>query len=1082
MKLIKQTQLAFQAGNSDKVYEIDLCEVGTEQFVVNFRYGKRGKALTEGSKTPLPVDKKKAEQLFTALVTEKTKKGYIELSSGAETTAAVVAPEVAIEQPEKTIEIDTLPVAYQHVLYTLNQHYQQLFPTARIKLSQVVGKLLKTILPAALTTEKTASKQWKLDRVLWKVAEWRIAAAEPYLLVLLQHALTQRDKESPVLYSLVYAIGRCRITTAYAHLEQLYHQELPTPLRRLVLTVLLEFADETQRKTLETPLINSLPNPVKQALLQADENGLKTAIDTVVADKTHITALFTLYQLNRVIARPALLTHLQTMNTRPPFFRIMRHIFKIAEYRDDIEFFSLLAFRFETASPTFRKGYWGAYIQFENGKYQWLSDDALLEQLQSPTAKIANSNYTHFYLKRRIWRKLHNLGEINSPLYVEFATAFLQHFSDSHAKSEKRGVGKRLRAGENLRWWERYETYPVFWSNFGSYWALNHILHKNSTRLEAGQNTWRWRENCPPTTEMVAEREEAYPDLWTHAPQQALHLLLVSQCSIVHQFALKVLQSTPEFTATIPLEQLQSLLKTSYTHTQQFALRLAIQNHADKLSLEFLTHALLIGDAETRRHLQNFLQKQRDKLLQDGQYLVQLALSSYEDNHEFVQQLLRGSHFETEQAHVLVGRFIAQLLVCNDTQSAQAQVLIKCLQVGLATYLPALQLSVLQDLLAHSLMEIQAFASDLLGNYSLNQLPESVLYRLLDSPFAVVQVVGLRLLQALNNEELSQRLDLLTVLATHSRLEIREGSRPLLQRVLQHNALLGNTLLQNLLSRLMSSKLAEGVHSALFELINSEFAVYLNSLSADITWRLLRAKPAQAQQLGGILLNRVPTEQFSVKQLVVLADHEILSIRQSACQLCGQIMPRLQQDMATTIKLLDSRWDETRQFGFQLLNNTDSTYLTPEVLVSVCDSVKEDVQQFGRHLLTRHFEQENGHEYLLKLSEHPSTAMQLFATNYLERYAANHLQRLQQLKPYFLRLLCNVNKGRIAKQRTWAFLKQQAQLSPEIAQLVAEIASRQSLTIAVGDKAAAIKAMATIQRQFKDIEMPCVVQVPRLAS
>jgi hypothetical protein len=39
MKLIKQTRLVFVEGKSDKVYEVDLCEVGANQFVVNFRYG-----------------------------------------------------------------------------------------------------------------------------------------------------------------------------------------------------------------------------------------------------------------------------------------------------------------------------------------------------------------------------------------------------------------------------------------------------------------------------------------------------------------------------------------------------------------------------------------------------------------------------------------------------------------------------------------------------------------------------------------------------------------------------------------------------------------------------------------------------------------------------------------------------------------------------------------------------------------------------------------------------------------------------------------------------------------------------------
>jgi predicted DNA-binding WGR domain protein len=76
MKLVKQSKLFFKEGNSDKVYEIDLCEVGFGQFVVNFRFGKRGSILKEGTKTDKPISLNSAEQVYDALEAEKRKKGY----------------------------------------------------------------------------------------------------------------------------------------------------------------------------------------------------------------------------------------------------------------------------------------------------------------------------------------------------------------------------------------------------------------------------------------------------------------------------------------------------------------------------------------------------------------------------------------------------------------------------------------------------------------------------------------------------------------------------------------------------------------------------------------------------------------------------------------------------------------------------------------------------------------------------------------------------------------------------------------------------------------------------------------------
>ena len=51
MKLIQQSILSFQQGKSDKVYEIDLCETAPGEYVVNFRYGRRGANLREGTKS-----------------------------------------------------------------------------------------------------------------------------------------------------------------------------------------------------------------------------------------------------------------------------------------------------------------------------------------------------------------------------------------------------------------------------------------------------------------------------------------------------------------------------------------------------------------------------------------------------------------------------------------------------------------------------------------------------------------------------------------------------------------------------------------------------------------------------------------------------------------------------------------------------------------------------------------------------------------------------------------------------------------------------------------------------------------------
>ena len=79
MRLLKQVRLFFQEGSSDKVYEIDLCEIGPGRCVVNYRFGRRGSRLREGSHTAAPVSLAEAERAFTTLEQSKRRKGYLDL-------------------------------------------------------------------------------------------------------------------------------------------------------------------------------------------------------------------------------------------------------------------------------------------------------------------------------------------------------------------------------------------------------------------------------------------------------------------------------------------------------------------------------------------------------------------------------------------------------------------------------------------------------------------------------------------------------------------------------------------------------------------------------------------------------------------------------------------------------------------------------------------------------------------------------------------------------------------------------------------------------------------------------------------
>jgi len=75
-------RLFFKDGTSDKEYHaaINAVEGG---HTVTFAFGRRGSALTAGTKTAAPVPLEKAQQIYDKLIAEKTAKGYTPDGTGA---------------------------------------------------------------------------------------------------------------------------------------------------------------------------------------------------------------------------------------------------------------------------------------------------------------------------------------------------------------------------------------------------------------------------------------------------------------------------------------------------------------------------------------------------------------------------------------------------------------------------------------------------------------------------------------------------------------------------------------------------------------------------------------------------------------------------------------------------------------------------------------------------------------------------------------------------------------------------------------------------------------------------------------
>ncbi len=274
------------------------------------------------------------------------------------------------------------------------------------------------------------------------------------------------------------------------------------------------------------------------------------------------------------------------------------------------------------------------------------------------------------------------------------------------------------------------------------------------------------------------------------------------------------------------------------------------------------------------------------------------------------------------------------------------------------------------------------------------------------------------------------------------------------------------------IGELLRRELFEGEHARLCQMFWDEYEAPEAHVDKQMIWRLLFAFTDDAKDLGAALLQPLAADTYSLKQLATFAGHELRAVREVSWRMYRERLDDLKMDMLSGLRILDVDWEDSRSFAFDFYREQfDETSLTASILVGICDSVRDDVQRFGRELITRFFGPEDGPEYLEKLSQHPAPNVEFFVTNYLERFASGQPGTIKMLEPYFKRVLCRVKQGRDAKERVLAFLQREAAQSEQVASFVADLFGWLSMTQSVGDKATYIAALVDIQRSYPDLDV-----------
>lgn len=1035
MELLKRTTLHYQDSKSDKIYEVDLCQVDNGEYVVHFRYGRRGSKLREETKTPSSVSLEEAEKCFKELVTAKTKKKY-----------QVV-----------TDHLPTLPTLKPKSL-------------EEAILNRLQGK---------------GNLEWKLSRSIWRAGEVKLKSATPYLLSLLGSGDSLQD------YCLLWALGHCGDSSIVEQVDRFVKQpNHPPHIQRIGFECLLKLSQESRQKQYKQEKINCLPEDVKQSLLQGNSQSLTSLLERYFnsADGNFFSLLDTLYQIDDPISRPLILFYLKTLPFQPNYFKAIRHLLKIAEYRYDGEVLGIILARIDKTPANYRQSYWGVtlpgvgYIQRNAYQYDSVTgrsvivDYPLQKELESPNSRLCYSNKTRRYLQGRSWRFLQDLGNSLDRNYVTIATELLLQYHDSDQEAPRKTTQSRW----NYSNWTKYDIVQE-WDSYGKYLLLGHILYQNSSRYELKHNAKAWRVK---NTEIdLTESGEAFPQLWRAYPSNLLKLLLESDCQVVHQFAVNILADCNSFCQEINLETWIKILKSPYEITVKFAFDI-LQTQGILNTPELLLVLINCCYSVAREKTQEILESNPSLILNSPQNLLKLITADYGDTRQFVRKFLETYKPQETQCQLLIGMTIAEIMTYTQQDSEKIADIRNCLLL-LTPYIQRIGFKIINDLLSHPVLAIQELGGYLLLNHQTpaQELPSHLLKIVIDSEYDTIRSIGISIISQFPDSILLQQPELLLGFITHETPSFRQSIYPAIQRLTRQYPQYYTDLLSNLIKILLSKEKFTGLHEYILTLIKTELKEWEKHIDKTLSLRLLNAKSSATQELGGLALKAHYHEwvtDFEIPAIVKLANHDILAVRQASWEIFKVNLSRLktsETDKLSAIRILESKWEDTRKFAWEFFqtNFTENDW-TPYLLVTLCDSIKEDVRRFGRELVLQYFNSSYGQDYLLKFSEHPSADMQLFATQFLENYAVNNSERLEQLTPYFTRVLCQVNKGKITKEKVFAFLRQESIKNQLSAQIVADILTRQSLTISIMDKAKCLQIMLEIQQHYPQITLPIQVK------
>lgn len=1112
MKLIKQSKLFFKEGKSDKVYEIDLCELSANEFLVNFRYGRRGGTLKDGTKTPASLPLDKAEMLFAELENEKRKKGY-----QTETEVFMELPSLDAVEPD-----------------TLN------------------GAILQR-LQDAVVGRNSFKTEWKTSRVIWKAGMLNLQEAIPFII-----KLATRGNEMQT-YAALYALTKLNAVTAEPLFTALANNvKQKEYIINLAFEGLLTIANEDGKQKISDQLVEKLSAEVRYAIETDDIELLKATLYQNTKEK-EVYYFTTLYLLAKVESRllPVLGNVLKTWAYKPPFFKHLRAIYKLAQLRNDAATLAVLSYGLEKQPAMFRRT---NSLDSNHRQYLAVIDQNVKvgSELKNKDSKLAFSQYTKMYFQKNSVEFLKSSGATkDASAYLKLAVnTLLQYTEKDYSIAEEKPLSDYGRYDYKTKLYSYFIVdYPecsdsILLSTilFGSdpkrllqsnlrfitssktvtssdyyYNAANVRAVTTSTRgsssssaiidngvsvIDAAKNIFKnlfgkkniapspppplpvvQPENTKKPTVETGTRLELYPDLWDAMPQAYVQLLMQAEMNRIHAFAYERLKSHPQFeeiTERFDERSVLQLLNSKFDLPNQFGFEI-LKKEEQKFAENpvFIAQVLASNSIHAMVWAKNLVNHNIEFYLNDIEFVLTILFNVVEDNKNWILETLQKHQFSEERAQAILGKTIAELLHFENTDynNFQAKNAIDCLGVIAEPQMERLSWNIVEQLMSSVLNANKILAAKILLNktrkVSATEIPISLTEMLLLSGFPEVRDGGIDLLNQYPDHFMIANIQLLLNLIGCGDKKVLDAVFTIIKKLLASQPEIGNAIVPHFAYALMRKEKFEGAHAMLNEFLLKDLKPYWNSglQPKDIT-KLIHAQYRISHLAGYEILKAYSNpNRFSLRQIISFGSHEILAIRQWCWNYFKQNIRRIREERNQSLYLLDSKWDDTRAYAFHFFKTEfTETDWDPDTLIGIVDSIRPDVERFGKEMITRFFNAEHALDYLMKLSEHPSVNVQAFVSSYLPMYAKGNPNLLQELTFYFRSVLTRVNKGRVAKDRIFDFLHQESLKNIETAIWVVSILDDVSAQSTIQDKSACIDILTKIKTHYPDLDMHLVIK------